>query len=337
VRARLRDALLGLEPAAAALLGTSVARVLARAWRRRGCVVLCYHAVREPGPYDDPSVVVSPGRFADQVRFLVERCEVVGLDRVLEPDSRRPRVAITFDDGYRDLLDHALPVLARHGAPSAVFCVSDVVEGRRALWTDALAAAIDRAPAGAYELPGLGPVEVGDAPSRVAAFQRARAVCGAAEEPVAASEGVLSSLPAAAPPADLYLHSDDLPEAEALGAEIGSHARTHARLSALDRDALAGELRHSHDVLGRSGRAVRAVAYPYGDAGSVTTAVVDAAREAGYQLGFTGRAGLASPAADPLAVPRVAIRCRDGSRAFRGKAAGAQPAVYARAARAVAS
>ena len=79
-RRGLRDALLALEPAAAAVFGTAVARRLVRRWRGRGCAVLCYHGVREPGRYDDPSVVVVPGRFAEQVAFLAEHAEVVPVD-----------------------------------------------------------------------------------------------------------------------------------------------------------------------------------------------------------------------------------------------------------------
>jgi len=47
-------------------------------------------------------------------------------------DAREdPIAAITFDDGYRDFYDQALPVLKRKGVPAAVFVVSDLVGTKR--------------------------------------------------------------------------------------------------------------------------------------------------------------------------------------------------------------
>jgi peptidoglycan/xylan/chitin deacetylase (PgdA/CDA1 family) len=51
-------------------------------------------------------------------------------------------VALTFDDGYRDNREHALPILARHNAPFALFLPSDFAEGRGELWWVALERAI---------------------------------------------------------------------------------------------------------------------------------------------------------------------------------------------------
>ena len=40
-------------------------------------------------------------------------------------------VALTFDDGYRDVLEDALPVLREHGFPATVFVVPGAIAGRR--------------------------------------------------------------------------------------------------------------------------------------------------------------------------------------------------------------
>ena len=58
----------------------------------------------------------------------------------LEPGwrARRPLAAVTFDDGYRDVYDVALPVLARKGIPAAVFVVTDLVGTGRAQVHDRL-------------------------------------------------------------------------------------------------------------------------------------------------------------------------------------------------------
>jgi len=87
------------------------------------------------------------------------------------------------------------------------------------------------------------------------------------------------------------------------GWEIGSHSRTHPRLTRLDDAALAAELADSRAACERgTGTACRSVAYPYGD---VDRRVAGAARAAGYSAGaaLPDRPG---PAA-PLAWPRVGV------------------------------
>jgi peptidoglycan/xylan/chitin deacetylase (PgdA/CDA1 family) len=86
--------------------------------------VLMYHKVND-GPLAPLTVPVS--LFDEQLSQLRELgYTVVGLDAVLDhytdgaPLPERP-VLITFDDGYRDNLDNAAPVLERHGHPSVIF------------------------------------------------------------------------------------------------------------------------------------------------------------------------------------------------------------------------
>jgi peptidoglycan/xylan/chitin deacetylase (PgdA/CDA1 family) len=98
--------------------------------------VLMYHKVNDR-PENPLSVPV--GKFDEQMSQLRELgYTVVGLDAVLDHYRRgrslppRP-VLITFDDGYRDNLEHAAPVLKRHGYPSVVFVPIGYLDGRRPL------------------------------------------------------------------------------------------------------------------------------------------------------------------------------------------------------------
>lgn len=86
--------------------------------------VLTYHAVGPVGADGDPHLLFLPAdRFARQLAFLAEHREVVSLDQAFEQPTApgKHRVAITFDDGYRCLLDSAAPVLREHGFPWTVF------------------------------------------------------------------------------------------------------------------------------------------------------------------------------------------------------------------------
>lgn len=70
---------------------------------------------------------VSPEAFRAQMHLLRRhRVRVLTLDQVL---AGLPGVALTFDDGYRDCLEHALPVLRDLGFPAAFFIVAGHVGG----------------------------------------------------------------------------------------------------------------------------------------------------------------------------------------------------------------
>ncbi|MDX6514119.1 MAG: hypothetical protein QOE36_3623 [Gaiellaceae bacterium] len=102
----------------------------------RSLVVLMYHKVNDL-PENPLSIPIS--LFDDQMAQLAELgFSVVGLDAVLDhyagsaPLPHRS-VLITFDDGYRDNLVNALPVLESHGYPAVLFVPIGYLDTRRPL------------------------------------------------------------------------------------------------------------------------------------------------------------------------------------------------------------
>lgn len=121
-------ALIGL-----AVLGLALAAVSFRfAWWRTRVPethprVLMYHMVREaiPGARFN-KLRVPPAMFAKQVAWLKESGWHFAFLSELDHDDLPPKtVAITFDDGYRDNLLAAQPILAEHGAKATLFLVMD--------------------------------------------------------------------------------------------------------------------------------------------------------------------------------------------------------------------
>jgi len=86
--------------------------------------ILTYHSLDDSGSV----ISVSPERFRRQMEFLASApVPVVPLEEaLLRPNS----VAITFDDGFCNFLDHAAPVLDRLKLPATVFVVSGYCGGR---------------------------------------------------------------------------------------------------------------------------------------------------------------------------------------------------------------
>ena len=90
-------------------------------------VILTYHSL------DDSESVISipPALFRRQMEFLAASgIPVVPLDQALH---RPGSIAITFDDGFCNLLDHAVPVLERLRLPATIFVVSEYC-GRNNNW-----------------------------------------------------------------------------------------------------------------------------------------------------------------------------------------------------------
>jgi len=114
--------------------------------------ILTFHRVR-PAPRDafqpNRSLEITP-EFLEEGIVALRGADIalVSLDevhrRLTAGDRSRRFVALTFDDGYRDNLEYAWPILMRHEAPFALYVPSSFAEGRGELWWVALEQAIAR-------------------------------------------------------------------------------------------------------------------------------------------------------------------------------------------------
>jgi peptidoglycan/xylan/chitin deacetylase (PgdA/CDA1 family) len=95
----------------------------------RRVVVFLYHSIHPSKPFAS----VSPGLFETHMEWLKEHCDIIRLEEALAVASRprrtRPAVAITFDDGYEDVHEFGLPVLARLDIPATFFLTVGLADG----------------------------------------------------------------------------------------------------------------------------------------------------------------------------------------------------------------
>jgi len=161
-------------------------------------VVLNYHrilpeAVRRVST--SQPMILSAEIFDRQMAEVARRYTVLSLDQVLEHyRARRPfplrAVHVTFDDGYADNFEHALPILTRHSVPATFFLATGPIDERYLLWWDELGLAL-RALAGR----GLGVLE----PTLAECPPRLRPVLEKIAAPPAAASGAEAPGPPAAP------------------------------------------------------------------------------------------------------------------------------------------
>jgi peptidoglycan/xylan/chitin deacetylase (PgdA/CDA1 family) len=92
--------------------------------------IFLYHRIS-----DDPDpLALSPAKFQAQMEYLASSGiraldAVTALDRLYAGELEPRTVALTFDDGFQDVLDNAQPVLAEHGFTATVFVSTAVIDG----------------------------------------------------------------------------------------------------------------------------------------------------------------------------------------------------------------
>lgn len=291
-------------------------------FRRRGAAVLMLHSVGSSGAFSDNRL--SRRRLEEILRYLERRHEIVPLSRIvsaLERGDRPPSrwVALTFDDGYADNFEVALPILARHGAWASFFpAVSylqggDAGEGGRYFFDEVERVITEAQPNGRVAVEGVrAAVSLASGADRADSIRRF--ILEIRSRPPQARDAAVRSLTRAlhANPAggdDLYLSWADLVRIQAAGMEVGSHSMTHACLSALSAPSLADEIGGSKRKLDEAlSRPVEGFAFPFGKRDALPKDARAHLRAAGYRYALTTEFGRVGRSTDRYAIPRIGVR-----------------------------
>jgi peptidoglycan/xylan/chitin deacetylase (PgdA/CDA1 family) len=298
--------------------------------------ILTYHRVARPDAtsvLDDGVVDVTPELLERQLAFVGRWFQPVRMDDLLAFVQGRGElpnnpVLVTFDDGYRDNHDVALPILMHRGIRATFFIATDYVEQRRLFWWDRVAMAIKRSLRDRIEIdyprPTALPLE--DGAQRQTAVRRAQRIIKDTPgldldcfiDQLERAAGVVLGRDEERSMADETLMTwEHVVALRRAGMDVQSHTRTHRVLHTLDAAQLATELRGSRKAIEAVlGEPVRAISYPVGK--PVTPHIRRAVREAGYELGFSNGTGVNLVRAfDPLDARRVSMGLALGDHFFR--------------------
>jgi peptidoglycan/xylan/chitin deacetylase (PgdA/CDA1 family) len=289
-----------------AATAAGVSRLARRSFTHRP-LVLCYHAVcsSTPDVPDPEGLQVPKALFAEQMRFLLQRYEPIALERLrchLAGEDELPAgaVLVTFDDGYRNVVENALPVLRGLGVPWVMFLVPALVGTQRSIWTAELEW-------WCREDPGL--PQLKRRLKRMSQASRAEALRG------------LLPADARLPACDSSLCSwDEMRRWLGPGVAVGSHGLRHESLSTCDDATLERELESSRRAIeDETGSPVAALAYPNGD---YSPRVIDAARRCGYEIAFTTVPRHVGRHDSPLGIPRILVGREDTIPVFESRLSG---------------
>lgn len=257
-----------------------------------------------------------------QVRALGYR--FVSMDEAVERMRGRRSserfVTLTADDGYRDNLTEALPVLERHEAPFTIYVAPALTEGSAILWWDVIEEIVSRRDVVYLPTPsGRVTIDCPDPASKYRANRElhnylTRVVREEDQFSVVRDLALSSGVDPDAPGRDTLMNWEELRRiADHPLITIGAHTVHHYNLKRLGEDKARRELVDSARILEiELGRKPAHMAYPYGYETAVGPREVALAAEAGYASAVTTRHGmLQAEHADHLhALPRISVNGR---------------------------
>jgi peptidoglycan/xylan/chitin deacetylase (PgdA/CDA1 family) len=306
---------------------SGVARLLSGRLGGIGAILMVHRVTEEPAkPLGiNRHLNVAPD-FLDAAIVEMKRLgyAFVTMDEALErmaSGARGGRFAtITADDGYRDNLREALPVLEKHGAPMTIYVAPGLTGRTTDLWWDVLEDIVTArdeiyltTPAGRTALDC-------SSPRRKIETNRAVHDYLTTELPEQQRQPVLRDIAAIAgidpqgPSRDTLMDWDEVRAASAHPLlEIGAHTVNHYNLRRLTREGAWNEMVDAMRIIElETGVRPRHFAYPYGYETAVGAREVELAAAAGFASAVTTRHGVlqAAHSAHPHALPRISVNGR---------------------------
>ncbi len=315
-----------------------VDRLFAFANRKRP-VVLVFHGVTAETPghlCNHEGMHLHLPIFERLMSHIASRYQPVSLARVVdwlgggEPVPDRA-VVVTFDDGYRNVLTDAAPVLQRLCIPATLFVATDFVFRHEMLWTDRLLSALyltaeprltidaPRSPARIDDVRGTSAridLPLRTNADKIAADRRLLAACKllADAERIAFLDRIVDALAvdearlATAWAGHTPIAPDELERLPEAGIDVGSHTCSHAIVTRMSAEQAARELAESKRLIESStGRACELFSYPNGSPADFSAQTRRAVIDAGYRGAVTTIKTAVGPAQDPFEIPRCTL------------------------------
>jgi peptidoglycan/xylan/chitin deacetylase (PgdA/CDA1 family) len=289
-----------------------------------GCIFMLHHVrpSREAAFQPNRHLEITPKFLRATLAHLRSRgVDIVTMDemhrRMSERDFSRRFAAFTFDDGYRDNRDFALPVMREFDAPFTVYVTSDFAQATGNLWWVALEMVIAKATTVEATIDGVpSRLDTSTLPAKNAAFERLhdwlRALPG--RDDLAREIGKLCAqhgVDRNGICSDLCLSWDELkPFADDPLVNIGAHSVTHCNIAGQTDEMARQEMTLSRARIEEAlQRPALHFAYPYGDRRAAGRREFQLAKETGFNTAVTTRPGMvfAESAEYPTALPRVSL------------------------------
>ncbi|WP_378942956.1 polysaccharide deacetylase family protein [Mesorhizobium sp. ANAO-SY3R2] len=292
-----------------------------------GAILMLHRVTESPEAAEGPNrgLVIAP-QFLDALIGEMKRmgCSFVSMDeavgRLRSGSNRGQFAAITADDGYRDNMTEALPVLESHSAPITIYVAPGLTSGDVAPWWEALDGLVAAGRPLAVKLSdGEMRFDCSTAKGRTDAFRHlSNHLTGQVreEDQAAVLHGwaAMAGYDASSPGRALLMNWDEIRRIAAHPlVTIGAHTVHHYNLKRLSKEAAIQEMYRSRSMIeAEIGKAPQHFAYPYGNPAAAGQRESELAREAGYRSAVTTRHGVLLPehVQHLHALPRLSVNGR---------------------------
>jgi peptidoglycan/xylan/chitin deacetylase (PgdA/CDA1 family) len=313
-----------MKAAMSGLYHTGAHRLLAPYTQGAGVIFTLHHVRPEPAKpraFAPNRILEVTPEFLSAVLDQVQDADldVVSLDEAIQrlrEGSERRFACFTFDDGYRDNLEYALPLFKERNLPLTLYVPTDYPDGNGELWWLALEEVIARVP----EIELCRDGQLWRLPARTAAektrafeeiYWWLRAVDEATQRRVVRVLAERHDVDTGEDCRRLVMGWDELRRmaADPL-VTIGAHTKGHFAIAKLSDERALAEMVGSADRLERElGRRPAHFSFPYGDAGSAGPRDFALAKAAGFKTAVTTRKGMLFPGhlRHLTALPRVSL------------------------------
>jgi peptidoglycan/xylan/chitin deacetylase (PgdA/CDA1 family) len=276
--------------------------------------IFLYHRINpERDPFWDP---IDPRQFERQIIFLKKNYTIVQLESFLDSStkvaSKKPLASIVFDDGYRDFMEYALPILQRHQVPSSMYVVTDCVDQLDPIWTfklDYLFQKTKRRRIQIAKKEGIQKITWGSEEEKIIFAKKIKPelkkIKNADRENIC--QQIFKQLNDIEVPENLYMDWEDLREINREGVVIGSHTTSHAMLGNVEiKERIVSELKESANRIKEElGFFPKTISYPIG---SYSPEVKKIAQELGYTYGLAvAQKKYKSKKYDSFEIPRLEL------------------------------
>ena len=307
---------------------------------RNSLLILTYHSVL---PYSEKFAdfdyrnCVSTEAFSEQLAFLKRKYEVITLKeaekRLRNNTLHGYECVITFDDGFKNNHDYALPVLQKHGLTAVFYITTSFIGSREMLWTEKINAIVMNAPVQEIELNMEQPIHI---PLRTVGDREKASVklrTWLKYQPRFQQENVARTLMEAtgyipdgvAKDADRYAFMtwDEVRSMRDAGMEIGSHTAHHYLLNMLSEEESHTELRESREIIEKElSESCTLFSYPNGAEGNFYPLHFKQLNDLGYTSAVTQIPGFNKPGDNLYALNRVNISAGMTLNVFKAYCAG---------------
>jgi peptidoglycan/xylan/chitin deacetylase (PgdA/CDA1 family) len=297
-------------PASSFMPGKALIRMVSPGGSR-GLSILIYHRVlpRKDPLFPDEVDSADFDRQIGMVKSMFNVIPLIDAVRHLRAGTLPPRAAcITFDDGYADNAEVALPILLRHQVSATFFIATGFLNGGR-MWNDTVIELARRAPDGVLDASPLG-LGVHPLASIAQRRQTIGALIGQLKylplEQRLAQVSRLVEVAGIALPDDLMMTTGQVRQLHRAGMAIGGHTVNHPILATLPAATARAEIADGKLALeAMIGEPVRLFAYPNGKPGADYRAEhVAMTRELGFEGAVSTSWGASSKSSDLFQLPR---------------------------------